>query len=247
MPPLIKHRREVAHIPYKERIKKSLHGLSEVGLKYGTLMGTEGWQKEGEEYRFSEIYKSLFRNEPIKHILSLKKKSPKIMILGAGIGEDTKVLKDELNKITIYPVFDVFSLTRTLSPEIKKNIVRNDFSSNVGLEQLDPRIKQHKKIIDATKGKYDLVVAPLSVGEYTNHPATILLNSALLLSKGGKAYIQTSSVFYGEFDYPMKLKKNIDLLFNKLVNTINMKDNSARQFKLTTNPLGHYVIVERLN
>jgi hypothetical protein len=213
----------------------------------------EDWDINGETYRFKQIYKIILNNKPVAFLLSLKKRKPKIMILGAGIGNDLIEFKKELNKHNISPVFDVFSLTKALSDEVtNKKIARHDYSTNLGFEQIDPRVPSHKKIVDKTKGKYDLVMAPLSVGTYTKYPSTILLNSAMLLSKGGRAYVfmgLNHLVVIGENRIDgniFELNKKYVLLFNKFVSSINKKENTDYKFKLSmANSVT--VLIERLN
>jgi len=244
--------RDVEHLPYKERIKRELCTHSRSGIELYELKGSEGWGHNGEPSRFHPIYNIFLNREPTNFLISLKKKNPKIMILGAGKGEDIPLFKKELQQNKINPIFDVFSLTNSLSPKIKRNIVRNDFSNKLGFEQINPQTEEHKILINKIKGKYDLVVASLSVGVYTKYPSTTLLNAGMLLSKGGRAYIEVSLAFLEarldkkSINYSWKLNNKYNLLFNKFVDTINKKENTDYKFRLSM-VNGVTVLIERLN
>jgi hypothetical protein len=234
-------------LAYKDRIKRRLWWETEEQIK----AKKELWPVNGQINRFKEIYKNIYKNEPIKFLLSLKKRDPKIMILGAGEGSDIKLLRDELLEKKLKPIIDVFSIKKTLEKDVKQNIVRKDFSKSIPFEHIDPRIKEHNEIIKATKGQYDLVMAPFSVGVYTNSISTILLNSAMLLAKNGRAYIQVKLDFLDPIQLPenkmgFELKQEHKLMFNRFVNTINKKENVDYKYKLSFHHNGS-ILIERVN
>jgi len=226
---------------YQERIKR----------KPESMKMADSWNYKGTKERFKEVYITELNNQPIKHLASLDIKNPNVMILGAGLGEDIPELKKELIKININPNIDVFSLTKTLPKDLIKTMqVRNDFSNKIGFEEINPKNPKLKKLIKDTKGQYDLVMAPMSVGVHTNYPATVLFNSAMLLKKNGKAYVQIA-VKFTDLDNTRRMGKEIkikyQLLFYRFIEAINKSENKNYRFKLTMDRSSYFAIIERLN
>lgn len=164
----------------KKRVEKR-------GLSLFIKNKKEYWPAFGKEHRFEIVYYKKFKKLPIEFLKKSKNKKPKVMILGAGLGEDIKLLKAELQKNNVNPSVDVFSLTKSISKTAKKEI-KKDYSINKALETIN--FKEHSKLINNIKEKYDLVVAPLSVGVYTDHVAYNLFITSKLLNKNGKAYVE---------------------------------------------------------
>jgi len=164
----------------KKRVEKK-------GLSLFIKDKKESWPAFGKAHRFEIIYVKKFKQLPLEFLKKNKNKKPKIMILGAGLGEDIKLLKTELQKDNIKPNVDVFSLTKSISETAKKEI-RKDYSINKALETIN--FKENKRLVSKIKEKYDLVIAPLSVGVYTDHVAYNLFLTSKLLRPKGKAYVE---------------------------------------------------------
>jgi len=71
--------------------------------------------------------------------LRLGKGKPRIMLLGPGSGQDNIELYSYLRAQGIFPGIGVFGLTKSLSKDVAN--VRKDFSFNVPLELVDPKIQ----------------------------------------------------------------------------------------------------------
>ena len=181
----------------------------------------EKWPAFGQEYRYIHAFIKKFSEKPFLHLKKIKKEKPKIMVLGAGLGVDLIEFKKALNLIKINPTIDVLSLTKSLSPRAKK-IVNKDYSQNKAIETID--FKKETKLASNLKSKYDLVVAPLSVGVYTDHPSYNMFLTSLMLNKNGKAYIEL-----GEF----KLKTVTR--FKKFVEIYNLQNKT--DYKFTVNKI----------
>lgn len=179
----------------------------------------ESWPAFGDTYRYEHIFVKKFRKKPLLHLKKIKKTNPRVMILGAGLGRDLKLFKEDLNKLRIDPTIDVFSLTKSLSKEVKRDVVSTDFSRKKALETISP--VKDRKMIGQIKGKYDLVVAPLSVGVYTDHLSYNLLLTSLMLNKNGKAYIEVEK-------YDMQAKER----FNRFVELYNKQKKEENKFEI---------------
>ncbi len=223
------------------------------------------WWYKGNTERFQAVYFNILQKKPINHLTSLNKKNPKIMILGAALGLDIIKLKEELLKNKVNPQIDVFSLTKiknTIFPkELKQNkkevlrTIENDYSTGVYFEN----IALNKSLAEKIKFKYDLVVAPSSVSVFTEHPEYNAFQSALLLNKGGKAYVEINVEHYlvprslgGGVNY--NVTKHFPFMIkavNRLIKSYNTKNKTNLEFKCdfvfynkTSAP---YFEIERLN
>jgi hypothetical protein len=165
----------------------------------------EKWPAFGQEYRYIHTFVKKFSEKPFLHLKKIKKEKPKIMVLGAGLGIDLIEFKKTLNSIKINPTIDVLSLTKSLSPRAKK-IVNKDYSQNKAIETID--FKKETKLASNLKNKYDLVVAPLSVGVYTDHPSYNMFLTSLMLNKNGKAYIELGEFKLKTVTRLIQMKKN---------------------------------------
>ncbi len=121
------------------------------GLNYFLETKKESWPAFGQETRYHYNFNIKFLKKPLHHLIKIKKKKPKIMILGAGEGKDLNLFKEDLNRLKINPAIDVFSLTKSINPEILKKTVNNDFSKNKAIESIDPIID--KSLISKIKSK----------------------------------------------------------------------------------------------
>ncbi|HPC10210.1 MAG TPA: hypothetical protein PLN85_03965 [archaeon] len=228
----------------------------------------ESWPSFGDSKRFYNIYIDALKGKPLIHLEKIKNKNPQIMVLGAGGGQDIILLKEYLEYKNIFPDIDVFSLTKSLDKNIiETNTVKNDYSFDTPLESIDPENPKHKKIIDKLIGKYDLVMAPLSVGMYTKYPAVNIFRTALLLKKGGKAYIEiepfnntmttTKHITFITFRDTSKTKEyhlaHLEEIFNKMVNYYNKIEKKNNKYILKY--IRHekepnyclYIEIERIN
>lgn len=155
------------------------------------------WGFYGRKNRFYQIFEKSLKNNPILFLqerFANTKKNPQVMFLGPGKGEYILEFINALNYKSpkkIDPLIDVFALKKGLSEEVQRKI-RNDFSSEIAFEKLNTKtsnevvINFQKKLINS----YDLIMAPLSVGFHTQYPANALFTSAMMLKKGGKAFVQ---------------------------------------------------------
>jgi len=177
----------------------------------------ESWYSFGNKNKFYEVYELKFHGKPLDFLINHKSKKPNIMVLGAGEGRDLQLLKKFCEKYKKEPIIDILSLTKTLPEDIKK-IVNKDYSNNRALETID--LERDKKLISEIKNKYDLVMAPLSVGVYTNHPTYNIFLSAMMLKKEGRTYIQ------------VRHTKDLEKRFNRFVETYNKQNKTNYKFKL---------------
>jgi len=221
---------------YREKIKKKTEQT--VKEKLDTDKWPDWWGAKGTKNRFQDAMLNL-NNAPLKFLISKNNKEPKIMLLGTGQGLDIFKYKSEFAKHNIVPSFDVFSLHKELAEEVNANkLVNKDYSLGLPFEQINPKIESHSELILNTKGKYDLVMAQMSVGKYTEHLSTTLFNAALLLKKGGKAYIQIEIDPRDFKTEQSKVKLNRAsktwVIFNRLVEWINKTENKKYVFKIKT-------------
>lgn len=185
----------------------------------------------GEARRYNEIYSQDLKGQPIVFLINLKKKSPKIMVIGPGVGLDLIVLTRELSYFGIEPQLDVFGLTKTISTDAQK-VVRTDYSQSVALETIGSDPEKYSELINAVQGVYDLVIGSNSVGFHTNYPAHNCFYSAMMLNVGGEAYID---VYLGikllKKTMPNVLK-HVYLTFQRLVAAYNKVNRTNYKFEL---------------
>ncbi len=174
----------------------------------------ESWPSFGQENKYFQVYFVKFKEKPIEFLKT--KKNPKIMVLGAGEGKDLKLLKNEFRDAKI----DVFSLTKSLNKDIKRNVINRDHTIFVALESLDSRFKKHRQLIEKLKNKYDLVIAPLSVGIYTNYPVFNIFRSSMMLRKKGQCFIEIYT------------RENVEKIFNKFVEVYNRQQKTKYSFEI---------------
>ena len=209
----------------------------------------------GEKHRFTDIFTWNLGRKPLNHLFSINKKKPNILFLGPGKGEYIIPFKEELKFKGLEPEIDVFGLLKdTLSASVKPEI-KNDFSMATPFESLDPEIKEHKNFFLKTIGKYDLIIAPMSVAYQTKYPSFALYQSALMLNKGGKAYLEVRSINSAKLadnKYGSQLLQ-LEKVFNRLINNYNKNYNQNNKYSfkilgdLKTNPFGVFVEIERIN
>lgn len=158
--------------------------------------GFENWGSEfnGNRNRYEEIYRYKLKEEVSNFILNDLKKHPEVMILGPGIGYDTAILKKELESIGIKPTIDVLNIFKsTLDKKlVEKKIIREDLSREKVFEHINSIADS--EIINKVKGKYDVIVAPASVGYYSTSPPYTLFQTALMLSKKGRAFVEVALI-----------------------------------------------------
>ena len=177
----------------------------------------EKWYSFGDVKKFHEVYELKFQGKPLNFLIKQKNKKPNIMVLGAGEGKDLKLLKRFCKKHKKEPVIDVLSLTKALPKTVKK-IVNKDYSNNKALETID--LERDKKLISEIKNKYDLVMAPLSVGVYTNHQTYNMFLSAMMLKNEGRTYIQ------------VRFTKDLEKRFDRFVKAYNKQNKTNYKFNL---------------
>lgn len=187
----------------------------------------------GAFHRFRNVYFSELKGIPLKFLIALRKRNPKVMVLGPGLGLDLIELKRYLEHYGIDPEIDTFAITKALDQDAKELTVTNEFAFNTPLELIDPKKPEHNAFVEHVINRYDLVVAPLSVGFHTHYPAQNSFKSALMLNKGGEAFVQLEYVFGGEtlFESARK-RKALRQLFEKLVENHNKKNNTNLKFEL---------------
>jgi len=178
------------------------------------------------------------------------------MFLGAGKGQTILEFKNFLLKHKVNPTVDVFSLTKTLDSNIK-SIVHKDFSKSIPFEHLNVKDSAYKNL----KNKYDLVIGAMSVGVHTKYPANSLFTSALMLQKGGRAYIEVVDFLKGYSgkssikglkehleinkprvrDYQVSYQKQILVLENVFLRMVKAYDPKLKfSIKMLDNPEKHF-------
>lgn len=151
----------------------------------------DSWPHNGKTERYKQIFFDILKREPINHLIKNKNPKPNIMILGPGEGHYISELKIELAPYKINPKIDVLGLQKTIDQALLKNkTIRRDFSRGKALEEISENPKANKKLISIISEKYDLVMAPASVGLHTLYPAFNVFNVSCMLRKGGVAYIE---------------------------------------------------------
>lgn len=172
------------------------------------------WPFHGQKTRYRQIFTTILRKDPINHLIKTKNKKPKVMVLGPGEGNYISNFSSELRSHNINPRIDVLGLQKTINPELlKRKIVRRDLSRGVALEDISGNPKANRRLISRIKGKYDLVMAPASVGLHTLYPALNVFNVSCMLKKGGVAYIEVPTKerveYYDKFAIPEKHKRRM--------------------------------------
>ena len=207
------------------------------------------WGHNGTRSRFRSIFLESLEKKPIHFLQKCGKEKPTVMFLGPGKGGTITEFLKFTSKLKINPVVDVFALTKHLPSEVN-SIIRNDYSNNVPFEHLNVKSSKYK-FLDA---KYDLIVSAMGVGAHTKYTANALFTSALMLQKGGKAYIQTNMWHYllkSVLDAEKKklLIKNVfnrmAISYNKILEKSNLNRREYSFNFLENNNLG-FVEIERI-
>lgn len=142
------------------------------------------WPKNGHEGRFIDnpiyfhVVKSILKNN----------KSPRILVLGPGIGEEVVELSRVLKGLKVNPEIESLGLTNQLTKKAKE-VIKKDHSKNLALEEIDPSNAEHKKLINSLKEKFDYILAPTSIGIHTRYSAYNGFLCALALKPKGEARI----------------------------------------------------------
>ena len=180
-------------------------------------VGKENWPCNGQKERYRHIFAAL-NGAHVRFLVRHGNPNPNVMVLGAGKGETILEFKNFLLRHKVNPTVDVFSLTKNLDPYIKK-IVHKDFSENIPFEHLNVKDSAYKNL----KNKYDLVIGAMSVGVHTKYPVNSLFTSALMLQKGGRAYIEMVDFLKGSGKSSIKelkeyfKKKDISFIDDKIL------------------------------
>lgn len=211
---------------------------------------------DGELHRYTDIFSWVLSKKPIEHLLKINKKTPNVLFLGPAKGEYIVPFKEELVSKGKNPKIDVFGLFKeTLSENARKEI-NKDHSIETAFESLDPKNQIHRKLLLEMIGKYDLIMAPMSVTYQTNYPAFALYQSALMLSKNGKAYLEVRSLNSASLTGHSNIEKQLpqlEKLFNKFISIYNKKNNTQHKYNfnilgdIKTHPVGVFVEIERIN
>jgi len=173
----------------------------------------DSWNYNGGHSSFDRVFIRFLSEKPLDFLISLKKKKPKIMILGPGYGGEIVGLNRFLNYRNIFPEIDVLGLTSTVAVDARQ-LIKNDYSQRVSLEEIGANPKRFSELIQKLKGEYDLIVASLSVGFHTDYPVHNCFYSAMMLAPNGEAYIDVSIV-----PYVLKVFPRLVKAYNKLNNT----------------------------
>lgn len=180
----------------------------------------DSWPYNGGKERYKQIFFDILKRQPINHLIKNKNSKPSIMILGPGEGGYIHELQAELAPYKIKPRIDVLGLQKTIDPALlKEKTVRRDFSKGQALEEISENPKVNKKLISIISEKYDLVMAPASVGLHTLYPAFNVFNVSCMLRKGGVAYIEvptTEVIKRPQFKVPEKHKARMIAQLEKL-------------------------------
>ncbi len=148
----------------------------------------EKWLYNGDEVSYAQAIEMALKNRPIHFLKKIKKKRPRILILGPGKGKEATGLYERLSSFGMKPQIDVFGLTKTIDPRFLGKEIKNDFSSNVSFEQISRA--EHPKLVKALKDKYDSVISVKSVGYHTKYPEYSVFTTASTLKKGGRAFLE---------------------------------------------------------
>lgn len=142
----------------------------------------------GSKKRFYEnyLYSDLINHFPFKN------KKPKILIVGAGIGEELIEFKNHLNAKKIKPKIETMGITKMLTDKASK-VVSKDHSMNLCLEEIDIKNPAHKNLIKSLRDNFDIVVAPMSAGVHTPYIAYNCFLCSLMLKPEGVAKIHVLS------------------------------------------------------
>ncbi len=137
------------------------------------------WNVNGQDIKYPQFYDS---------ILTSNIKKPKIMILGPSLGENIPKIKRSFEIVGKSPEIDVFGLTKSIVRSARK-IVRKDFSDNFTFEELWTNPEYNRYLLKEILGRYDFIEGVYSVGYHTNYPEKTSFFTALMLAKGGEAYL----------------------------------------------------------
>jgi hypothetical protein len=157
--------------------------------------GVVGYNNGGG-HRFNQIYmQGSLKKKILDYVLEELKKHPDIMVLGPGEGHDTAMLKSVLEQYGVKPVIDALNLYKgTLDKNlIKKKIIRADLSVDKTFEHIN--FFDDPKLVKKLMANYHLVIAPKSVGVFTNSRAFSLYQVALMLKPKGRAYVEITFDF----------------------------------------------------
>jgi len=211
---------------------------------------------DGGLHRYTDVFSWILAKKPIEHLLKINKKNPNILFLGPAKGEYIIPFKEELISKGKSPKIDVFGLFKeTLSENVRKEITK-DYSMETAFESLDPRNPNHRQLLLEMIEKYDLIMAPMSVTYQTNYPAFALYQSALMLSKNGKAYLEVRSLNSASLAGNQRIEKQLpqlEKLFNRFISIYNKKSNKQNKYNfkilgdINTHPVGVFVEIERIN
>ena len=187
---------------------------------------------------------------PLDFFDKLKKPNPQIMIIGPGLGEDLIDLHGHLIAKGFDPKIDVFGLTKTVTLSAQK-VVRKDYSQNVALETIGANPEKYAELVNALKGKYDLVTAYSSAGYHTQFPAQNCFFMAMMLAGGGEAHIDIAS---GKRLFSsaalINNAKYLKEVFPRIVKAYNRKSETNYQFELKFERFDQYryvVIIKRIS
>ncbi len=198
------------------------------------------WTRLGTVNRFKEIFIDDLDLKPIINLLKLRKKNPNVLFLGAGQGDDIVTLNHLLSFAKLEPNYDVLSVTKKLSREARA-IVRKDLSGNFALENVIADPEKYVELISQIKGKYDLIMASLSIGIYTNWPDRNAFATALMLGPEGEAYITVDST--GINQNPRFGFENIKRFIELAKRAYNKKNKTNLNFEVTLIPETNTTIV----
>lgn len=178
-------KRKITNKSFGKIRKPANHNLD---IREGRLETSVWGNNIGTKKRFynNYLYSDLVNNFPSKN------KKPKILVIGAGIGEELIELKNHLYAKKINPKIETMGITKMLSNKAKK-VVHKDYSINLNLEEIDIKNPAHKKLIETLRNNYDVVAAPMSVGIHTSYIAYNCFLCSLMLKPNGVAKIQLLS------------------------------------------------------
>lgn len=230
----------------KTRLKKKFGRERETTEQVSKVLKNkfESWGSFGNREKFYSLFITVLEYKPLtflKERFVNSKTKPQIMFLGPGRGGYIPIFKSALKSKNIIPEIDVFALKKSISENVKKEI-KTDFSSKIPFEKLNTKTsnKNVKKLQEAFLHKYDLIMAPLSVGFHTLYPANALFTTALMLKTGGKAYIQVSPQFSQQYLFTgspsnkknFEVLKNMDVVFQRFVDSYNKQNNNNLKYTL---------------
>ncbi|NCP72103.1 hypothetical protein GW835_01775 [archaeon] len=213
----------------RENPTKNRRKLNET-LERSKSQQYEGWRGcDGGFQRYKEVFKKSLNDRPTNFLLEeLKVHNPNVMMLGPGKGHYAALFKKELESIGVNIHIDTLGFSKTIDKElIRDELIRKDHSPHISkataFEHINP--KEHPKLIKKIKGKYHLVIGERSVGLYGESKPYAIFQTALLLEKRGRAFL--------DVQFTKETLKDIVEVSKRMLRAYNKANNTDLEYKIT--------------